>query len=59
VIDLANTLGLTTIAEGVEREEQLAALREMGCQLAQGFYFLEPQPAAVIEHTLFTPTTVV
>ncbi len=39
VIDLANTLGLTTIAEGVEREEQLVALRDMGCRLAQGFLF--------------------
>jgi EAL domain-containing protein (putative c-di-GMP-specific phosphodiesterase class I) len=59
VIELANTLGLTTIAEGVESEEQLGALRDMGCHLAQGFYFMPPEPAAVIEHTLFTPTTVV
>ncbi|HEY2812659.1 MAG TPA: EAL domain-containing protein [Acidimicrobiales bacterium] len=59
VIELASTLGLTTIAEGVEREDQLVELRSMGCELAQGFLFSEPQPAAVIEHTLFTSSTVV
>jgi EAL domain-containing protein (putative c-di-GMP-specific phosphodiesterase class I) len=59
VVELAGTLGLVTIAEGVEREEQMVALREMGCQLAQGFWFGHPQPAAVMEHTLFTPTTVI
>jgi diguanylate cyclase (GGDEF)-like protein/PAS domain S-box-containing protein len=59
VIELANTLGLTTIAEGVENEQQRTALRDMGCQLAQGYLFLPPQPAAIVEHTLFTPTTVV
>jgi diguanylate cyclase (GGDEF)-like protein/PAS domain S-box-containing protein len=59
LIELAGTLGLTTIAEGVEREEQLVVLREMGCQLAQGFLFSQPQPAAVIEHSFFTsPTSV-
>lgn len=39
VIDLGHVLNLTTIAEGVEREEQLAVLASAGCDLAQGYYF--------------------
>jgi diguanylate cyclase (GGDEF)-like protein/PAS domain S-box-containing protein len=37
VIDLAHAFGLTTIAEGVETEAQLAVLRSLGCEQAQGF----------------------
>ena len=42
IIGLANTLGLMTIAEGIERQEQLAALNAMGCMAGQGFYFAKP-----------------
>jgi EAL domain-containing protein (putative c-di-GMP-specific phosphodiesterase class I) len=42
VIDLAHTLGMRIIAEGVESEGQAEELREMGCDLGQGFYFAEP-----------------
>ena len=42
VITLAKTLGLEVVAEGVERLEQLAPLREMECDLAQGYYFARP-----------------
>jgi diguanylate cyclase (GGDEF)-like protein len=45
VIDLARTLGLEVVAEGVESGEQLKHLREVGCNLAQGFYFWHPLPA--------------
>jgi diguanylate cyclase (GGDEF)-like protein/PAS domain S-box-containing protein len=45
IIDLARTLGMQTVAEGVESAEQLARLRELGCELAQGNYFSEPLPA--------------
>jgi EAL domain-containing protein (putative c-di-GMP-specific phosphodiesterase class I) len=36
VIDLANAMGISTVAEGVETEDQLAGLRMLGCPVAQG-----------------------
>jgi EAL domain-containing protein (putative c-di-GMP-specific phosphodiesterase class I) len=45
MIDLAHALGLTAVAEGVERAGQLEALRDLGCDLAQGFYWSPPVEA--------------
>ncbi|MBA2637315.1 MAG: bifunctional diguanylate cyclase/phosphodiesterase [Solirubrobacterales bacterium] len=45
VLDLAHSLGLRTEAEGVERPEQAEALRDLGCDAAQGFLFARPQRA--------------
>ena len=42
VIGLADALGMTTVAEGVERPEQLVWLRRLGCQMAQGFALSRP-----------------
>jgi EAL domain-containing protein (putative c-di-GMP-specific phosphodiesterase class I) len=42
MIDLTHALGLMVIAEGVETSEQLAQLRNMECDLAQGNFFSEP-----------------
>ena len=44
VIGLGRSIGLRTVAEGVETSEQLAALRATGCSAAQGFLFARPQP---------------
>jgi EAL domain-containing protein (putative c-di-GMP-specific phosphodiesterase class I) len=44
IIQLARTLSLTTVAEGVERESLAAALAEMGCDYGQGWYFGRPAP---------------
>jgi EAL domain-containing protein (putative c-di-GMP-specific phosphodiesterase class I) len=43
---VARALSLSTVAEGVETVQQLAALREMGCYAVQGFYLSPPVPAA-------------
>jgi EAL domain-containing protein (putative c-di-GMP-specific phosphodiesterase class I) len=45
VIRLAHALGMTTVAEGVETEEQLELLRTLGCDMVQGFHLGAPLPA--------------
>jgi diguanylate cyclase (GGDEF)-like protein/PAS domain S-box-containing protein len=42
VIDLAGAMGIVTVAEGVETRSQVAGLKMLGCQIAQGFYFSHP-----------------
>ncbi|HWT15305.1 MAG TPA: GGDEF domain-containing phosphodiesterase [Patescibacteria group bacterium] len=55
MIDLAHHLDLVAVAEGVEDEATLERLRDMGCDLAQGFLFGRPQPAAKFIATLASP----
>lgn len=49
LIGMADSLGMEVITEGVETEQQLRALSEMGCRHFQGFYFSKPVPADVFE----------
>ena len=57
IIDLAHTLDLSPVAEGVEHAGQLSRLRAMGCNLGQGYHFSEPLPAEGLEELLFTTTS--
>jgi EAL domain-containing protein (putative c-di-GMP-specific phosphodiesterase class I) len=42
IIHIADTLQLDAVAEGIERADQVEALRTVGCTKGQGFYFCEP-----------------
>jgi diguanylate cyclase (GGDEF)-like protein/PAS domain S-box-containing protein len=52
IVDLANALDMDTVGEGVESAEQAAKLTELGCRVAQGYFFAEPQPARAIDRLL-------
>lgn len=52
IVALGNALKLTVVAEGVETEQQLAALRGYACNLVQGYLFSRPVPAAQMEALL-------
>ena len=52
VVGMATALGMTTVAEGVERPEQLAWLHRLGCRLAQGYVLSRPLPADDLEALL-------
>ena len=45
VIEIADSLSVPVIAEGVETAEQLFTLKAMGCDIVQGYYFSKPVPA--------------
>ncbi len=42
IVNLAHSLGLSVVAEGIESERQYQILKEMGCEFAQGFHFSRP-----------------
>ncbi len=48
IVQMARSLGLTTIAEGVEDEEVLDVLRARDCDEVQGYYYAKPMPAAEV-----------
>ena len=50
MFDIADNLNVPVIAEGVETEEQFRTLKEMGCDIVQGFYFSKPVPTAEYEN---------
>ncbi|MES3008275.1 MAG: EAL domain-containing protein [Pseudomonadota bacterium] len=52
IVHLGRQLGLLTIAEGVETREQEIAMRDIGCNEAQGFYFARPVPLEQLAHLL-------
>jgi EAL domain-containing protein (putative c-di-GMP-specific phosphodiesterase class I) len=46
IVQLGQSLGMVTVAEGIEQYGQFLALNRMTCELGQGFYFSRPLPAA-------------
>ncbi|MDH4612012.1 PAS domain S-box protein [Pseudomonas sp. BN102] len=62
IVAMARSLGLEMIAEGVERDEQLAFLEQQGCHLYQGYLYSKPLPLAefraLLAHSRQRPTPV-
>ncbi len=52
LVQLGRSLGLRTVAEGIEDEAQLAHLRELGCDTGQGYLFAPPLEVAALERIL-------
>ena len=55
-IRLAKSLHMRIVAEGVEKENQVAFLAKQGCDMIQGYYYAKPMPAAEFEMTRMTDT---
>jgi len=49
------SLHMTTVAEGIEADDQAAALREPGCDIGQGFLYARPVPASAFETMVKEP----
>jgi diguanylate cyclase (GGDEF)-like protein len=52
IVGLADSLGVSTVAEGVETERDAVALRRIGCRVAQGYLYSRPMPASDLDAAL-------
>jgi EAL domain-containing protein (putative c-di-GMP-specific phosphodiesterase class I) len=52
IVNLARSLNIHTVAEGIETPEQLQCLEQLGCDYGQGFLFAKPMQAAAAEELL-------
>jgi diguanylate cyclase (GGDEF)-like protein/PAS domain S-box-containing protein len=59
MINMAHSLGMQVVAEGVETQEQLAFLRERQCELIQGYLFSKPIPLDALMKKLKSPNSTV
>ena len=55
VIELAHSLNVTTVAEGVETADIASWLRDCGCEVAQGIYYSPPIPAVAMMDLIALP----
>ncbi len=55
IVELGHNLSMDVIAEGVEKPEQAAALRELCCEIGQGYFFSKPLPKEDAERMLIQP----
>ena len=53
IVDMAKDLGIRTLCEGVENQEQFDFLREIGCEKIQGYYFGKPQHCEIVTSDAF------
>ncbi len=53
IVHMARTLGLETVAEGVETELQLKKIQKLGCDYIQGYYYAKPVPADELLGTIY------
>ena len=56
IITLAKELGFVCLAEGAEEKSQIERLRELGCELVQGYYYSRPIPMEEYEEK-YLPTS--
>jgi diguanylate cyclase (GGDEF)-like protein len=54
IVAMGGSLGIKTVAEGIETAEQAARMRELGCSYGQGYFFAKPVDAALIGDGAFT-----
>lgn len=54
IIDLAHTLGMKVVAEGVEQKHQMKVLKEYGCDIIQGYYYSKPLSVQDFEEYIMT-----
>ena len=55
LIRLGHSLGMTVVAEAIETAEQCAQLRDLGCDIGQGYYFSPPLPVDAVGQRLTSP----
>jgi EAL domain-containing protein (putative c-di-GMP-specific phosphodiesterase class I) len=58
LVGMAHGLGLSVVAEGVETSEQLRMLRQLGCDLAQGYLLARPGPAMAMDTVVSDPALI-
>ena len=52
IVSMVNKLGYETVAEGVETKEQMDYMKNIGCDMIQGYFLGKPVPAEDIEKLL-------
>ena len=52
IVDISGYLKVPVVAEGVENENQLRLLKDVGCDIVQGYYFSRPLPASGFEENV-------
>ena len=58
IIDIAHSMNMCVVAEGIETHEQEILLTQMGCRVLQGFLFAKPLPAHQIHELIHTESSV-